>query len=118
MAVDCSLTIRAAVPQSRGTGIHHLRHTGWRWGSGWSQLYSGKSGSYGPSNSYYLGNTISGFSNNVFCWPLPTVYTYYYFNKMWGHPNGTATRDQSSDSIDECLPFHVDIESAYGHFPG
>ena len=46
------------------------------------------------------------------------VHTYYFYVRMWGHPNGTATRDQSSDSVDECIALHVDIESAYGQWPG
>lgn len=53
-----------------------------------------------------------------FCWPLPTVYTHYYYVRMWGHPNGTATWSQSSDSVDECFPFHWDKLTAYGAFPG
>jgi hypothetical protein len=37
---------------------------------------------------------------------------------MWGHKDGTATRSQSSDSIDECFMFHWDKITAYGAFPG
>lgn len=37
---------------------------------------------------------------------------------LWGHPNGTATWSQSSDSIDECFPFHTEKVSGYGPFPG
>lgn len=73
---------------------------------------------YGSGSSYYRGQSTATFYNNYFCAPLPAVHTYYYYVRMWGHPNGTSTRDQSSDSVDECLPLHVDIESAYGTWPG
>jgi hypothetical protein len=73
---------------------------------------------YGPGSSYYRGQGTATFSNSQFCHPLPVVHTYYYYVRMWGHPNGTATRDQSSDSVDECIALHVDIESAYGQWPG
>lgn len=73
---------------------------------------------YGPGSSYYRGRGTATFSNSQFCHPLPVVHTYYYYVRMWGHPNGTATRDQSSDSVDECIALHVDIESAYGQWPG
>lgn len=88
---------------------------GWRWGSGWDVTYSNSFNSYGPGSSFFLGETNSGFDNQAFCWPLQTAYTYYYYNRVWGHPNGTATRSQSSDTVDECVgPFHFDIQSAYG----
>ena len=67
-------------------------------------------------HSSYMGNTISTFHNSQFCWPLPTVYTYYYYNKMWGFPDGHATRSQNSDTVDECVRMHFDIYSAYGQF--
>lgn len=73
---------------------------------------------YGAGSSHYRGQATATFYNGYFCNPLPPVYTYYYYVRMWGHPNGTATRAQSSDSVDECLPLHVDIESAYGTWPG
>jgi hypothetical protein len=91
---------------------------GWRSGSGWGLVYAHHAGSYGAGNSYYLGNTWSKMGNPIFCPTPPIVYTVYSFNKVWGHPSGTATRSQSSDSIDECLPFHFDIQSAYGTWPG
>jgi hypothetical protein len=46
------------------------------------------------------------------------VYTHYYYVRMWGHNNGTATWSQSSDSVGECLPLHFDKITAYGAFPG
>lgn len=73
---------------------------------------------YGPSSSYYRGQGTATFYNNYLCYPLPAVHTYYYYVRMWGRPDGSATRDQSSDSVDECLPFHIDIESEYGQWPG
>lgn len=75
---------------------------------------------YGPSSSYYRGQTTATFINSYFCNQpgAKTVYTYYYYNRMWGHPNGTATRSQDSDSVDECLPLHIDIQSAYGQWNG
>jgi hypothetical protein len=91
-------------------------HMGWRTGTGWKNIFVAKSGSYGSGNSFYKGETWSSFKNDVFCWPFPTVYTYYYFNRMWGYADGHATRTQSSDSVDECLPFHMDIVSEYGEW--
>lgn len=35
---------------------------------------------------------------------------------FWGHPNGTATRSHSSDTIDECIRLNVEIYSAYGQY--
>ena len=58
---------------------------------------------YGPGSSYYRGQSTATFYNDFFCDPFPPVHTYYYYNRMWGHPNGTATRSQSSDSVDECI---------------
>lgn len=84
----------------------------------WQLTASSVTQLYGPSSSYYRGQTTATFTNSFFCAPLPTVHTYYFYNRVWGHPNGTATRSQSSDSVDECLPLHVDIESAYGQWPG
>jgi hypothetical protein len=84
----------------------------------WRLTASSGSQLYGPGSSYYRGQTTATFANSFFCAPLPTVYTYYFHNRVWGHPNGTATRSQSSDSVDECLPLHVDVESAYGQWPG
>lgn len=80
-------------------------HVAW-----WSRDYCYKSDSY-PSGAY-LGNTWSKFRTS-FCVGLPTTYTYYYYNKLWGHPNGTATRAESSDSVDECLPLHSSLFSGY-----
>ncbi|MDA8203284.1 MAG: hypothetical protein M0Z49_11095 [Chloroflexi bacterium] len=91
---------------------------GWFWNTAtqWQLGAHSVSNLYGPGSSYYRGHSEAVFSNSYFCRPLPTVYTYYYYNRVWGHPNGTATRSQSSDSIDECLPLHYDIESAYGQW--
>lgn len=92
----------------------------WNWlsATGWSKYASNVTGLYGPGSTYYRGQTTSDFKNSSFCWPLPTVYTHYYYVRMWGHPNGTATWSQSSDSVDECFPFHWDKLTAYGTFPG
>ena len=85
-------------------------YTGWRLDS-----YN-RTGTLAADHSFCKGNTTSTFHNGQFCWPLPTVYTYYYYNRMWGFADGHATRSQSTDSVDECLPLHVDIYSAYGSF--
>ncbi len=92
----------------------------WNWLTltGWSQYAKTVSGSYGPGSTYYFGQTTSDYVNSWFCAPLPTVYTHYYYVRMWGQYNGTAQWSQSSDSIDECLPFHWDKITAYGNFPG
>jgi hypothetical protein len=91
---------------------------GWRDGTGWGKVYAYQGGTWGPSNSYYMGDTWSKFGNAIFC-PTPApVWTIYYYNRVWGFPDGHATRAQSSDSQNECLPFHTNIETAYGNYPG
>ncbi len=74
-----------------------------------TQLYCGGA-------SCYRGQATATFSNSFFCAPLPVVYTYYYYKRVWGHANGTSTRSQSSDPQGECLPLHIDIELAYGQW--
>lgn len=84
----------------------------WKWQTGWRLVDFDKS--HLLRSSYYRGETSATYVNSDFCWPFPKVWTYYYYNRMWGHPDGHATRSQSSDSVDECLPLHYGIESAYG----
>jgi hypothetical protein len=56
-----------------------------------------------------------------FCCPLPAAPRriasrpdiYYYYNRVWGHPDGTAAIAQSSDSVDECLILHNNVYSGY-----
>jgi hypothetical protein len=87
--------------------------------TGWINYGNTVSDLYATGLTSYRGQTTSHFYNTTFCkFPLPTVYTHYYYVRMWGHANGTATWSQSSDSIDECLPFHWDKLTAYGSFPG
>lgn len=86
--------------------------------SKWQLTAKGLTQLYGSGSSYYRGQGTATFYNDYFCNPLPPVRTYYYYVRVWGHPNGTSTRSQSSDSVDECLALHVDIESAYGQWPG
>lgn len=81
---------------------------------GWELL--AKSVTQGFFSGAFRGQTTATFRNQGFCFPT-TVYTYYYYNRMWGHANGTATRAQSSDSVNECLPLHVTVSSAYGKWP-
>jgi hypothetical protein len=90
---------------------------GWQWNyaTQWQLGTHGANYLYGPGSSYYRGDSWATFSNSYFC-PAPTVHTYYYNNRVWGHPDGHATRSQSSDSVDECLPLHIYIESAYGQW--
>lgn len=88
----------------------------WKTSTNWQMVYAYHEGYLHSAGDFYRGNTWSKFKNDWFCWPAPTVYTYYYYNRMWGHPNGTATRSQSSDSIDECLRFHFEVYSAYGQY--
>jgi hypothetical protein len=91
----------------------------WLTATGWQKYADSTTGSYGPGSTYYLGQTTSDYVNASFCpKPLPNVYTHYYYVRMWGHPNATATWSQSSDSIDECFEFHWDKIAAYGAFPG
>ncbi|CAN5656557.1 hypothetical protein BH20CHL7_BH20CHL7_12950 [soil metagenome] len=64
----------------------------------------------------FRGQTKSTFKSSA-CPGLPTVYTHYYYNRVWGHANGTSTRSESSDSVDECVPFFKHVQSAYGKYP-
>jgi hypothetical protein len=75
----------------------------WAYGTGWSIV--SYSGSEYETCSYYRGTTVSKFKNTSFCWPLPTVYTYYYYVRAYGQENGTITGTRSTDSVDECAPF-------------
>ena len=88
----------------------------WNTGTRWQMVYAYHEQFLHSQGDFFRGNTWSKFMNDWFCWPLPTVCTYYYYNRMWGHPDGTATRSQSSDSIDECARLHFDVYSAYGQF--
>lgn len=72
--------------------------------------------SQGFFSGAFRRQTTATFRNQGFCFP-DTVYTYYYYNRMWGHYNGTATRSQSSDSVNECIALHVTVSSAYGKWP-
>lgn len=65
----------------------------------------------------FRGQTTATFQNSVFCGSGTTVYTFYYYNRVWGHANGTATIAQTSDSVNECLALHVDIWTGYGQWP-
>lgn len=95
---------------------------GWSWNTatGWTLGAHTVSQLYGSGSSSYRGQTTATFINSYFCNQpgAKTVYTYYYWNRVWGFPNGTATRSESSDTVDECLPLHNDIQSAYGQWPG
>jgi hypothetical protein len=91
------------------------QYNAWWIYTGWEKVYAYKSGSLEPSGDYYLGNTWAKFKNSVFC-PGSTVYTYYYYNKMWGYPDGTATRSWSSDTINDCLRLFEEVYSAYGQY--
>ncbi len=83
----------------------------------WSKISSSLTAAYQSGNTSILGTTTSDHKS-TFCVPLPTTYTHYYYVRMWGHANGTAPWSQSSDSVDECFPFHWDKITAYGAFPG
>jgi hypothetical protein len=93
---------------------------GWHWNTAtrWQLGAHNVTELYGTLNSSYRGQTTATFTNSYFCNPLPTVHTYYWYNRVWGFPNGTSTRSQSSDTVDECLPIHIDIQAAYGQWPG
>jgi len=51
--------------------------------------------------------------NSWFCQPQPTTWTYYFYVRVYGHANGTATISQSSDTVNDCLPLHVDVVTGY-----
>lgn len=65
------------------------------------------------SDGAFRGQTKATMRNSWFCQPLPTSYTYYFYNRVYGHANGTATISQSSDAVQDCLPLHVDIVTGY-----
>jgi hypothetical protein len=91
----------------------------WNYATNWVLDSSGGSDLYGSGSSYYRGETWSNFHNTDFCGSnLPTVYVHYFYVRMWGHPNGTATWSQSSTSDDECITFYIDFKPGYGQFPG
>src|SRR4051794_12749286 len=74
---------------------------------------------YGANHSSYRGPRPRP-SGTAYFWDDPgakSVYTYDFYNRV-GHGNGTATRSQSSDSVDECVPPHVRIQSADGQWYG
>lgn len=64
----------------------------------------------------YEGSTSSDWYNNNVCKPFPVVWTYYYYNRVGGHPNGTATVGWSYDSINECFPIFDYRSTGYGQF--
>jgi hypothetical protein len=92
----------------------------WAWNAdtGWSMYAHSVTAAYQSGNTSVLGTTTSDFKNLTFCDPFPDVYAHYYYVRMWGHKDGTATWSQSSDSVHECFTFHTDTLSAYGAFPG
>lgn len=75
----------------------------WAYGTGWSIV--SYSGSEYETCSYYRGQSVATYKNTSFCWPLPTVYTYYYHVRAFGQENGSITATRSTDSKDECAPF-------------
>ncbi len=74
----------------------------WAYGTGWEIV--SYSGSEYESCSYYRGTTVSHFRNAAFCWPLPTVHTYYYYVSAYGFADGSVAGTRSTDSVDECAP--------------
>lgn len=65
----------------------------------------------------FRGQTTSTFRNQGFCGTgQPPVYVYHFYDRVWGHFNGTATRDYSTTSANECLPLFVTFQSAYGQW--
>jgi hypothetical protein len=85
-----------------------LDFTGWRLVAG-SNVISQRF----ESDGAFRGQTKATMRNPTFCAPFPTTYTYYYYNRVYGHANGTATISQSSDSVNDCVALHVDIVTAY-----
>lgn len=92
--------------------VRDLRY--WKWETGW-RLVDFDDALLLRSSSCRV-ETSATYVNSDFCWPFPKVWTYYHYNRMWGHPEGHATRSQSSDSVDECLPLHYGIQSGYGTY--
>ncbi len=78
--------------------------------SWWHLSYCTSSDGYVPGS--YLGNSWASFYSD-FCAPLPRTYVYQYYNKVWGHPDGTAAVAQSSDSVDECILLHSSVYTGY-----
>ncbi len=75
----------------------------------WSLAYCYKTSSY-PTGSY-MGQTWSEFYTS-FCLYEKT-YVYYNYNRVWGHPDGTAAIAQSSNSVNACLPLHGNVYTGY-----
>lgn len=101
------------------SGAYATGYWNWLYATGWLKAASTVTAAYLSGNTAVLGTTTSDFVNGTFCpWPLPIVWTHYYYVRMWGQRDGTATWSQSSDSVDECFPFHWDKITAYGAFPG
>jgi hypothetical protein len=82
-----------------------------------TRIASTVTAAYQSGNASILGTTKADFKS-TFCAPFRRPIPTYYYVRMWGHNNGTATWSQSSDSIDECFPFHWEKITAYGAFSG
>ena len=76
----------------------------------WANDYCLPSDSYPPGS--YMVDTTAQFHSG-FCIGLPVTYIYQYYNRVWGHPDGTAARAQSSDSTDECVILHNAVYAGY-----
>lgn len=100
-----------------GSSVLSGNAEGWWWWwtfSGWTLVAnSNKTTQKFEADGAFRGQTVAIFRNSQFCAPSPTTYTYIYYNRVWGHANGTATIAQSSDTVNDCLPLHVDVTSGY-----
>jgi hypothetical protein len=98
-----------------GSSVLSGNTAGWWWSAntGWILTANTVTQQF-EADGAFRGQTTATFKNGVFCGSLqPVVWTYYWYNRVYGHANGTATISQSSDYYNSCLPLHVDILTGY-----
>ena len=81
--------------------------------TGWRLAFKDLTQKFEADGSF-RGQTRATYENGTFCGSSnPMVFTFINHNRVWGHKNGTATIAQSSDTVNDCLPLHVDITTGY-----
>ena len=96
-----------------GSSVLSGNAEGWWWHDnlGWTLIFNELTQRF-EADGAFRGQTRATFRNTFVCSNPPT-YTYYLFNRVYGHKNGTATISQSSQTYDDCLPLHVDVTTGY-----
>ncbi len=84
----------------------------WTWlsGTGWSKE-SNSSTKSNPASYYFVGETRSTFKNSFFCAPLPQAWVWYYYNRVYGYSDGTASYTRSTDAYSACAPLFPATEN-------